>query len=236
MKSSMGKSAVWNILYEWVKASPCQKFTKEMHAELLLKNPGLPGYTSCDPQLTAMSESRLIKHPNGLKKGWVLNEMLDESVILVFLQNTDKQNLHQKIEIEAPELYQKYLEWYKEAQKSPKVDKTNSGTADRLLPASASTVFRQESHAIDKWMTELTGLPTCNRSANVPLESSEVNLARAHDFVVTINDMGIYKYVVDADAAPQLAKLNGVEMYLTPLQKTAFDLREALYGYIKLKK
>ncbi|MGA2886088.1 MAG: hypothetical protein ABSE80_13205 [Halobacteriota archaeon] len=232
----MDKTAVWNILYEWVKTSPSQKFTKEVHAEMLLKYPKLPGYTSCDPQLTAMSNSRLIKHPNGFKKGWVLSGMLDEAVILAFLQHTDKQNLHQKIQTEAPELYQKYMAWYVEAQKSPKFDKTNSATVDGILPSSASTVFRQESEIIDYWIVGIVGLLICTRNANKLLEYEGVNTARFHDFVVTVNDSGIYRYVVDTDAAPHLAHLNGKEILLTPLQKTAVDLREELYNYIKSKK
>jgi len=45
-----------------------------------------------------------------------------------------------------------------------------------------------------------------------------------------------WKRGVFCDAAPHLAHLNGKEILLTPLQKTAVDLREELYNYIKSKK
>ena len=72
--------------------------------------------------------------------------------------------------------------WLKLASTFPTEDKENWSdypTADGLYPPGVDARFRQYSHvAIERWMTNVLGLPTCNSIVNLLIEAERVNLAR----------------------------------------------------------
>jgi hypothetical protein len=102
------------------------------------------------------------------------------------------------------------------AKKFPNIKKEDWGkytTADSLYSPQVAAAYREISHiSIERWMTNMLGLDSCNSIAATLLETRVVNIARLYGHIDTVVDGGALKYTLLCDPSmvpPEVAALDG---------------------------